>query len=370
MKTYRRFIRHGNRLISSPRFSRRADAEQWYHEMRRKKQFVRDGIVVDDRDDSIKFIEYSRRWIQRRMKDYPEATWKSDEQRLRSYILPLMSELPISSITSIQIRSVLLKISEEGFLKEGFTISTETRNRVKALLSAIFSDALNEDPPIVQFNPVAGLKIKEKRRGKKKPRTLSDADECLRFISSAKKLGWEEYVIASTFLMSGLRKQELIALRWGSFDSKARTLKVSEKYEQASNSIKAGTKAGEHHTRIVPISHELASILREHKTKVKFTSPDDFIVCRPDGRFYGGRDISTMVERIRTQAGIDISAHGLRHTFGRHFVAQSGNVKALQAILGHSSSSTTDLYSELSGNRLKGFGDVVEFSIGVKESEK
>lgn len=56
-----------------------------------------------------------------------------------------------------------------------------------------------------------------------------------------------------------------------------------------------------------------------------------------------------------------MSVHGLRHSYGREFAARSGNLKALQAILGHSSSQTTDLYSDLAGDRIKEFGNVVTF---------
>ncbi len=68
-----------------------------------------------------------------------------------------------------------------------------------------------------------------------------------------------------------------------------------------------------------------------------------------------------MVEEVREKAKLDISPHGLRHTFGREFAQNTGNIKALQAILGHSSSSTTDIYSELAGDRIKGFGEAVTY---------
>lgn len=368
-KTYRRFIRIGNELVPSPRFDKKADAEKWYLEMRRKKQHLRDGLIIDDSKDGVIFIDFARVWIKRRMKNYPMSTWKADEQRLRVYVLPLLSELPMSQITGPLIRNLLLKISEEGFLKEDFSISSATRNRVKALLSAMFSDALNESPPLVMFNPVLGIKIKEKRTGKSKPRFLADVDECIKFISAAQMIGWTEYVVACIFLMSGVRKQELIALRWSSFNSKNRTLEISEKYEQASNSIKEGTKGGENVSRVIPIPSDLALVLKEHKERSLHISQKDFILCRAGGEFYGARDISTMIEKIRDKSGLDISPHGLRHTFGREFIEKTGNSKALQAILGHTSSTTTDLYSELSGNRIKGFGEAVSYQKRVLKRE-
>ena len=366
-QSYRRFIRVGLRLEASPEFARKSDAEKWYEEMKRKKQFLRDGIIIEEKSDAVLFMDYAREWMIKRMKNYPASTWKSDEQRLRVYILPHLSEFPISSIKGTQIRNVLIRISEPNFVKQGLTISPATMTRVKALMSAIFGDALNEDPPLVNFNPVTGIRLKDKRRGVKKPRHLANAEQCLKFIECANEIGKLEWVVASIFLMSGLRKQELIALRWKSFDAKAHSLTVSEKYEQTTNTIKIGTKAGEDSIRTVPISSVLTQALLSYQKETSYPAPDDFIVCRADGRFLGARDINRLIEEIRKKAGLDISPHGLRHTFGREFAQNTGNIKALQSILGHSSSSTTDLYSDLSGERTRGFGEAVSFGNGVKQ---
>ena len=372
MKFYRRFIRVGDRLVSSPRFRKKSDAEEWFHQMRRKKQLVRDGIEISNADESPPFFEYARDWFNKRREAYPPSTTTADDQRLKDYILPFLSELPIASITSAHIRNLLTEISTPGFREKmkGKGISTKTRTRVKALLSVIFRDALNEDPPLVAFNPVLGLKIHEKRKGTSKPRVISDKDACVSFIEHAKKIGWIEYVTSCLFLMSGLRKQELIALRWASIDFKHKTMHISEKYEQASNSIKRGTKGGEESTRVVPLPASLLSILKEHRKQAKFKDETDFIIARHDGRFMNSRVISTLIERVRSAAKIDISPHGLRHTYGREFALNTGNMKALQAILGHTSSSTTDIYSDLAGDRIKGFGESVTFDISVKRSGK
>lgn len=370
MKTYRRFIKLGNKLHASPEFKRKSDAENWYHEMRRKKQFLKDGIMIQEDKDSVVFIDYAREWLKRRLKSHGIATWQSDEQRLRDYVLPFFSELQLSSIRSEHIRDLLIKISQPGFRKEGFSISSKTRERVKALLSGIFSDALNESPPLVPFNPVLGVKIRESRRGDKKPRFLEDKEIGARFLEEAAEVGWTEFVVSCIFLMSGVRKQELIPLRWKCFDPKGKFLHVSEKYIQANHSIVKGTKKGLDVERSIPISQNLIDVLSEHRKRTKFSGVFDFIICKLDGSHYKARQISTMIERVRKKTGVDISAHGLRHTFGRDFVAETGNTDALKSILGHSSLATTAIYSELSGNRLKPFSEAVAYRIVVKGSTK
>lgn len=369
MKTYRRFIKLGTKLHASPEFSRKKDADDWYHEMRRKKQFLKDGISIRDDKDGFVFIDYARVWINRRKQNHGPATWTSDEQRLRTYIFPFFSELPIASITPSQVRNLLLKISEPGFLKEGApAIAPATRDRVKALLSAIFSDAFNEDPPLVPFNPVRGVKIKGQRTGQKKPRFLPDKEVGAKFLEDAQEIGWLEFVVSCIFLMTGVRKQELIALRWKSFDPKEKFLHVTEKYIQVTHTIVPGTKKGTNVSRSIPIPLNLISVLKEHKKRSKFTAPDDFIICKENGRHFNARQISYMIEDIRNKTKVDVSAHGLRHTYGRDFVAETHDTDALKTILGHSSLSTTALYSELSGNRIKPFSESVSYKVVVKRS--
>lgn len=353
-KTYRRFIRLGSELVSSPRFAKKADADSWYDQMKVKKQFASDGLIAPLRkNDGIKFIDYARDWMRDRMANYEAPTWMSDEQRLRDYILPYLSEVLLNRITSRDIRAILNKITIEE------NLSVATRTRVKALLSKMFSDAFNQE--LVSNNPVYGLKFEEKRQGKKKPVHIESHEDCLKFLASAKELGLLHLTAASFAIMTGLRKSEILALDWMDIDLERNVIKVTKRLQQATMTIKEGTKAGELETRVVPFSDDLRTILINWK---KVSKPG-FLFQDFTGRFLGPKQFYNLIIEISEKAEIKVHVHGLRHTFGRSFAANSGNMKALQAILGHASSSTTDLYSELSGERLKGFGEIVKF--GVKK---
>lgn len=368
MKTYRRFIRVGNQVKASPKFQRKSDANDWYQEMLKKKNFEKNDLEYTSKNPSITMIEYSRTWLLEREKHYPKSTTSSDEQRLRDYILPVFARKPINRITTADCQRFFKKIKTEGFRAPGLTISDKTLTRIKVLLSTIFSDAMNEDPPIVSKNPVYGMKLKAKKRmGKKKPVYIKSTDEVLAFLKAAKEIGGHTYIVCSILLMSGLRKQELIALRWECLDLENSLFEIKEKYEQASNRILDGTKGGSEQTRLVPISAELIRVVLEHKAEAEFTDPRDFIVCEPNGRHYYARSINYMIEAVRQKSKVFSTVQGLRHTYGREFVLKSGNLKVLQAILGHTSSSTTDLYSDLSGGRIKGFGETMSYDIGVKK---
>ncbi|MBL7545596.1 MAG: site-specific integrase [Bdellovibrionaceae bacterium] len=351
-KTYRRFVRMGNDLISSPRFTRKSDADEWYEQMKRRKQFVSQGMVAPrKKNEGLKFIDYAREWMKNRMANYPQATWQSDEQRLRDYVLPYLSEAIIDRISSRDVREVLEKVTELGN-------STATRVRVKALLSKIFSDAFNKE--YVLANPVYGIKFDEKRVGVKKPVHLESTKDCINFLAKAKEMGKLHLTAASLAIMTGLRKSEIIALTWDDIDLDNNVVTVSKRLEQATMTIREGTKAGELEIRKVPFSDDLKRILKDWKK----ISNLGFVFKNTDGSsFMRPRMFYELISSIGEAASIKIHVHGLRHTFGREFAAKTGNLKALQSILGHASSSTTDIYSELSGDRIKGYGEAVTFSV-------
>lgn len=352
-KFYRRFIRVNGQLETSPRFNKKKDADELYEQMRRKKQFIRDGFVMPDDPDAVTVFQYASNWVQRRFQNYPKATAQADAQRIRDYFLPNHSELPLGSITPGQIKAALNAVTDSGK-------SVETRNRVKAVLSRMFKDALSEE--IIRLNPVSGVEFSDRRRGKKKPSYLGTTEDCKKFLDVAGELSLQHLVIVSLGLMAGLRKSEMLALKWGRIDFQNSTINICEKVEQVSLEVKSGTKKGEFENRLVPVPKELINTLSKYRKTVKYSGNNDFVLTQVySDRFMNPGTLYARVEDVSRLSALKVSVHGLRHSYGREFAARSGNLKALQAILGHSSSQTTDRYSDLAGDRIKEFGEVVSF---------
>lgn len=256
------------------------------------------------------------------------------------------------------IKHALMKVIEPGF-KPGKSIGSATRDRVQALISSILISAVNEFPPLTKVNVCRDIRFSERRKGKKKPRYLGSREDCMKFLAAARQTGFVQYLVCFIFLSCGLRKQELAALRWSSINLEMKSMEICEKLEQCTNLILSGTKAGVDSTRTIPISQDLADLLKEHRNNSSNSRDDDFVISTPLGDHLTARQISRIIEIVRGKAGLDISAHGLRHSMGRLFVANGGSLKVLQAVLGHSSSATTDIYSNLSGKQIAGFGEVI-----------
>ncbi|GEM_PF-7043944 len=360
---FRKSIRTNGKILQE-RFYRREDAERWYRELYNQRAFSKHGLAAPVSSD-LTFARYALEfWLPKRKRDYEEPTWRSDEQRLNDYLIPKIGHLTLASVRGPKIRSLLNDLVTEEKL------SVQTRDRVRALISAIYNSAINHDPPLAEINPTFGLRFSHKRVGNKKPSNIESSEKTLLFLKAAKELSQLHLAYAALFIMSGPRKQEGIALMWDCISVEDQIISYKRKYLQASKKIVVGTKGGTEASREVPIPKELARILSEWREQSKFNSDDDFVFTTKDGGHWSPRMFSTIHAHICKKAGIIVTIHGLRHTFGREFAQRSKNIRALQEILGHSSITTTQLYSELGKDRLKTFQETVSFELGDSDDDQ
>lgn len=362
-KTYRSQIYINGKEIKSPRFERKSDADAWFSMMKQKKQFMKDGLVAPLNQKTTLDDYVNGVWLPQRKKEHSKATWGSDEQRYRDYVSPKIGFLKMAKIHQLHVRTMLKSVTDEH------NLSPQTRNKVRSLISKIFNDSMNEELPLRADNPALNISFSGQRVGKKKPRHLKKESDILLFIKTAKSLSIKHYIYACTLIMAGLRKQEMIPLRWNDFSKETSDLEIDEKYIQAENRIVKGTKSGTEEVRAVPIPDILVKILSDYKKVTEFNSSDDFILCDDNGNHLSPRNIAYMNEDIAKASGIDINPHGLRHTYGRQFAAKNGNMAALKAILGHSNMQTTELYSELAGRTVSKHRNTVSFDLDGDEND-
>ncbi len=130
----------------------------------------------------------------------------------------------------------------------------------------------------------------------------------------------------------GLRRAEIANVRWMDYDDHDQTLRVCG-------------KGG--HTRLLPVPSDVSCAL----ARIRGRSTDPIIgrLCGAPGPL-NVRSISGIVNRIVRDAGVKVAAfdgvgvHSLRHTCASDVLAKSGNLQAVQAMLGHSNLATTAVY--------------------------
>lgn len=149
-------------------------------------------------------------------------------------------------------------------------------------------------------------------------------------------------VVAAT---CGLRRGELLALRW-------RDVRFTESVLKVSRSMSAGEegapKSGK--ARTVPLSAWPAEVLTEMKKRDERTGPNDLVFGRADGSHLDGDVVSTQYRQARDAVAArdpdlpPLRFHDLRHTFGTLLAAEGYAVTAIQSYMGHADLATTAIY--------------------------
>ncbi len=187
----------------------------------------------------------------------------------------------------------------------------------------------------VSANPCAG--VRAPRAARRLPEALSP-DDAVRLVSfeDDSPLGRRDRALFELAYSSGLRVSELTGLDTGSIDAATGEARV----------IGKGSKA-----RIVPVGRPaLAAIAAWLPERAKLARPGEAaLFVGSGGRRLAPREVQRRIKRWAAAAGIgvDVHPHMLRHSFASHVLQSSGDLRAVQEMLGHASIASTQVYTHL-----------------------
>lgn len=181
-------------------------------------------------------------------------------------------------------------------------------------------------------NPAAG--VQAPRQPRRLPKTL-DADQVNKYLEFAADdpMALRDSAIAELFYSSGLRLAELVAINLDDIDYSAQLITVTGK----------GRK-----TRTIPVgSVALAALRRWLAVRPPASEPALFTSNR--GHRISVRNVQARLKLQGRRAGMyqDVHPHMLRHSFASHMLESSGDLRAVQELLGHANIATTQIYTHL-----------------------
>lgn len=157
--------------------------------------------------------------------------------------------------------------------------------------------------------------------------------------------GLRDRAMLELMYAAGLRVSELVELPATAVNLRQGVLRVSGK----------GGK-----DRLVPLGEEaqhwLQRYLAEARPVLAGKRAAAVLFVNPGGESPSRQQFWSLVKRMAAAAGIDprkISPHGLRHSFATHLLNHGADLRALQMLLGHSSLSTTQIYTLVAREQLK-----------------
>ncbi len=189
----------------------------------------------------------------------------------------------------------------------------------------------------LKADPTSGIQAPKSPR--KLPKTL-DVDQVSQFLSlkGGSWLDCRDHAIIELLYSSGLRLAELVTLNIGDLDLKDRTMTVTGK----------GNK-----TRQLPIGSHAAEavgiwLTRRDEVAAGNIDPQALFLSQR-GRRISPRTIQERMKQLSLRQGMHgkVHPHMLRHSFASHLLESSGDLRAVQELLGHANISTTQIYTHL-----------------------
>ena len=184
-------------------------------------------------------------------------------------------------------------------------------------------------------NPCIGMRAPKSAR--MLPQALSPEQASrLVEIPTDDALAVRDRAMLELFYSSGLRLAELVSLDLAGIDHAGATVTVTGK----------GSK-----TRIVPVGSHALAALREWLPVRALLAPEaeHALFVGRNGRRLGPRAVQQRLRQWALKQGIagNVHPHVLRHSFATHVLQSSGDLRAVQEMLGHANISTTQVYTHL-----------------------
>jgi len=185
---------------------------------------------------------------------------------------------------------------------------------------------------LLAHDPAAGVRGPKVHR--KLPQVL-DVDEATALVEtdSGSALNVRDRAMLELFYSSGLRLSELVGLRWIDLNLDDGEVRVLGK----------GNK-----TRIVPVGRHAVSALRA-LGETEGRAADSPVFRGRGGAPISPRTVQVRMKTLALQQGFakHVHPHLLRHTFASHMLESSGDLRAVQELLGHADIATTQIYTHL-----------------------
>jgi integrase/recombinase XerC len=241
-------------------------------------------------------------------------------------LLALAGATPLAALQAAQIRRFIATLHGRG-------LSGRSLRRMLSAWRGFFAylGRLEE----LQYNPCDGVRAP---KGEKRLPAALSPDEAVQLVQIRTDdwLGRRDRAMLELFYSSGLRLAELVGLDLNALNLASGEVRVTGK----------GSK-----TRIVPVGQAAQDALRiwmEHRVAVVAAAQKALFV-NARGQRISVRTVQERIKRWALTQGLSthVHPHMLRHSFASHVLQSSGDLRAVQEMLGHASIASTQVYTHL-----------------------
>lgn len=283
----------------------------------------------------------------------PGQAYRRGRGSSRGLIMAALGDRPAREVTTREVEEVLRTIARTQ-------VAPRTVNKARQLVCAIFNYGMRPHTYALPSNPAEHT---DRRREPDAAPLAFYTPEQVETLAQALQSGAHRDLSRPAFsdeeiaaranedaqdaeivrlaAYGGLRRGELVALRWGDVDFAGR--KITVRRALSGDTELRSTKS--RRAREVPLPAQAGAALERLKRRGEFTGPDEYVFANRFGRRLDPSALRRRFERARDAAGLEpLKFHGLRHTYGSLLVAGGVDLPSVKAAMGHSRITTTERY--------------------------
>jgi integrase len=313
--------------------------------------------------------DFLREWVITYEKSgIPKASTVANRQNnINHYLIPFLGDLKLSELTPARIQRFYSELLTSGSHKnKGEPLSPKTVNHVAGTLQRALNDAV--DLEIIMRNPC------EKARPPKVTRPemqIWDDDQIARFITYCTEINEPLLALYRLALLHGLRRGELLGLRWSDVDLLGHSISISQSRIMVNNASLIETPKTNAGRRSLAIDSgtidALARLKDAHEATAGLLGVSEFtlVSTMPDGKPVNVAGFSKRFQRVAYSAGLPvIRLHDARHTSATKMLSDGIPVQVVSARLGHNKTSVTlDVYAHALPKADRNTADLIGNSI-------
>ena len=271
------------------------------------------------------------------------STLFSYRRNLEIHVLPTLGRKTLQQITPTMLNTLYARLAIDDGSRNA--LSAKTISYIHTTIHKVLADALDAD--------LVGRNVAERAKPPRPSRRSTagiqswDADELRTFLEAVTDTRLE--AIWRLAAMTGMRRGEVLGLRWADIDLDAARLSIRQALVAVGDEVIESTPKS-HSARVVDLDAETVGLLRSHRAKQDEERAEwgtdyedaDLVVAKENGEPIHPHTFSQSFERIIANAGLRrIRLHDLRHTHASLALKAGVPVKVVSERLGHESPAFT-----------------------------
>lgn len=289
------------------------------------------------------FRDYANDWLEKgKRHGYKAKSYEQTRAALTNYLIAAFGDLPVGAIKPEQVRHWVDELAEY--------LAPATVERYYKIFHCIVGDAVKDGT--IESSPCVGITLPKVKRAKQTVLSMRDLHLVLDQLR-----GSSIHAIVAMAATMGMRKGELLALRWSAIDFINNVVHVRTNVERVKGRFAEDdpkTRASIRSLPLMPFVAEILKAWRAKQNKVRLLAGEvwednDLVFPNATGGFRFARGLDVPFKNALKRAKLpEMRFHDLRHTCASLYAAMGVHPKVVQELMGHASiTETLDRYSWL-----------------------